>query len=310
MQVAISRLGQVRGAEGLEGALRDMMLGGGLRTYIADMGEAGLPKSRRRGITCSARHAGARGVYILECGSAGASREFYLDKRHGRFCMLHTAGDEGADEAVLTLARATRLRRAFLGPVALWAVAGMGTPAGGNGRRRAVRESVSAERVTDDGSASATVRWDGAILSTGGMSARAHMALAGDVRDAYALMCSSVEKRYGEASGNGAPRHLGASVSLVPSRPIPDVPGLVGRLFTGGPPLLMEGKCSRVEGDLYAVAVVDRENSEYLGISASPHVFRVGIHHGRPGPSVLRLLGYMQLHCDPGMTCPDLRRGA
>jgi len=43
MQVAVRRLGRVRGPEGLEGALRSMMLEGSLRTYIMDMAGGGFP---------------------------------------------------------------------------------------------------------------------------------------------------------------------------------------------------------------------------------------------------------------------------
>jgi len=96
MQVAVTRLGRVRGAAGLEGALRQMVLEGSLRTYVMDMGGPGLPHSRYPGVTVRARHAGARGVYVLECAGEGVRpREFYLDRRGGRFCFLHARGGGG-----------------------------------------------------------------------------------------------------------------------------------------------------------------------------------------------------------------------
>ncbi|MDD9826724.1 MAG: hypothetical protein OXU86_08165 [Thaumarchaeota archaeon] len=72
MQVAVTRLGRVSGVAGLEDALRPMVLEGSLRTYIMDMGGPGLPRSRHLGVTVRARHAGARGVYVLECAGGGA----------------------------------------------------------------------------------------------------------------------------------------------------------------------------------------------------------------------------------------------
>lgn len=306
MQVAVSRLGRIVGQGGLEGALGAMMLRGGLRTYVMDMGGRGLPKSRYPGVECSARNAGARGVYILECSGDGVRpREFYLDWRAGRFCMLHTAGDDGADAAVRLVARVTRLRRACVGSGMLETIAGV-TGAGGNGRRRAARETALMERSAVDGSARAMVRWDGAILSTGGTSASAHLGLAGEVRDAYARMCCNIESVRGRVpvARGGVTHHVGRIIGFVPSRPIRDVPGLVGKVFTGEPPLLMGGSCLRIEGDHYAVPVVDRENAEYLHVNVSPNAFRVGINSRWPGASVLRLFGHLQLHHDPGLACP------
>jgi len=191
MQVAVTRLGRVSGAAGLEAALRRMVLEGSLRTYVMDMGGGGLPRSRYPEATVKARHAGARGVYVLECSGGGVRHcELYLDKRAGRFCLLHAPGGEEVDEAVRLVATVTRLRRACPGPAAIAAIAGR---AGGNGRRAAPRESARAERVADDGGASAAVRWDGAVVSAGGTSARAHLMIAEEARVAYARMCSNIE---------------------------------------------------------------------------------------------------------------------
>ena len=313
MQVAVTRLGRVSGVAGLEDALRPMVLEGSLRTYIMDMGGPGLPRSRHLGVTVRARHAGARGVYVLECAGGGARpHEFYLDRSAGRFCLLHAPGGADVDEAVRLVAKTTRLRRACVGPVALGAIAGGFGSNGSNGRRARPLESVRAERTAEDGSAGAVVRWDGAVLSAGGTSARAHLRLAGEARDAYASMCSNIEEcELGLPTvRRGMRQYVARVVDFALSRPIRSVTDLVGALFTGKPPLLMDGKCIRIEGEHYSVPVVDLENAESLDIGITPNDFHVGIGNENPGASVLRLLGHMQLHHDPGLTCPAAISGA
>jgi len=304
MQVAVRRLGRVRGPEGLEGALRSMMLEGSLRTYIMDMAGGGLPRSRYPGAKCGVRSAGTGGAHILECGGA-PPREFYLDLRAGRFCMLHTDGEAGADEAVRLVASTTRLRRACVGPGMLEAISG-GAAAGRNGSRRAARGSIRVERAAADGGASANVRWDGAILSTGGTSIRAHLGIAGEVRDAYAQMCGNIEGIRGRipVKRGGTTHHVGRVIGFEPSRPIKDIPGLASEVFTGKPPLSMGGSCLKIGDGHYAITVADRENAECLHINVSPHAFRVGISSEWAGATVLRLFGHMQLYHDPGLACP------
>lgn len=301
------RLGRVRGAAGLEEALRAMVLEGSLRTYVMDMGGAGLPRSRYAGITVRARHAGARGVYVLECEGEGVEPcEFYLDRSAGRFCLLHAHGGRGedVDEAVRMVATTTWLRRACPGPAALEAIA-FGA-SGKNGRRATPRESIRTERAAEDGVAAATMRWDGAVISAGGTSARAHLRLADEARDAYARMCSRIEGcKYGfPVTIRGVRRHVARSVGFVLSRPIGDVPGFVGDVLDGGPPLRMKGTCSRIEDDHYFVPVIDLENAESLGMSITSKYLSMVISNDWPGASVLRLLGHMQLYHDHGLTCP------
>jgi len=304
MQVAVARLGRVSGAAGLEAALRRMVLGGSLRTYVMDMGGGGLPRSRYPGVTVSARHAGARGVYVLACSGGGVRHcELYLDRRAGRFCLLHAPGGEEVDEAVRLVATATRLRRACPGPAAIAAIAARG---GGNGRRGAPRESARAERTADDGRAGAAVRWDGAVVSTGGTSARAHLMIAAEARDAYARMCANIEGcEHGyPITHRGVRRYVARSVNFVLSRPIRDVPGFAGKMFTGSPPLRMKGKCFKIVAENYSIRVVDMENAESLNIGVNPSYFRVGISNDWPGASVLRLMGHMQVYHDHNLTCP------
>ena len=309
MQVAVTRLGRVRGAAGLEEALRRMVMEGSLRTYVMDMGGRGLPRSRYPEATVRTRHAGARGVHVLECSGWGIGpREFYLDRRPGRFCFLHAPGGDDVDEAVRLVATTTWLRRACPGPAAIGAIArGAGANGGNgrNGRRARPRESVRAEREAEDGRAGAVVRWDGAVVSTGGTSARAHLRIAEEARAEYARMCANIEGcKYGvPVVRRGVLRHVARSVGFVLSRPIRDVPGLVGDLFTGKPPLRMEGKCAKVKDDLYSVRVVDLENAESLGITVTSRHFSMVITNDWPGASVLRLLGHMQIHCDHGLAC-------
>ena len=313
MQVAVTRLGRVRGAAGLEEALRRMVMGGSLRTYVMDMGGRGLPRSRYPGVTARARHAGARGVHVLECSGGGIGpREFYLDRRPGRFCFLHAPGGDDVDEAVRLVATTTWLRRACPGPAAIGAIArGAGANGGNggngrNGRRARPRESVRAEREAEDGRAGAVVLWDGAVVSTGGTSARAHLRIAEEARAEYARMCANIEGcDYGfPIVRRGVLRYVARSIDFVLSRPIKDVPGFVGDVFTGKPPLRMEGTCIKVEDGAYMVLVVDLENAESLGINITSKYFGVGISNYWPGASVLRLLGHMQIHCDHGLACP------
>lgn len=305
MRAGAARLGRVRGAAGLKGALREMVMDGSLRTYVMDMGGPGLPRSRYPGVTVNVRHAGARGVYVLGCAGRGARpREFYLDRRPGRFCLLHAPGGDGVDESVCLVATVTRLRRACPGPAAIAAIAGRG--GGGNGRRGAARDSIRAGRAADDGRAAAVVRWDGAVVSAGGTSARAHLKIAGEARDAYARMCANIEEsEYGlPETHRGVRRHIARSIDFDLSRPIRDVPGFVSDMLDGKPPLRMDGKCVRIEDDHYSVPVVDLENAESLGISVTPRYFSIVISNGWPGASVLRLMGHMQLYHDHKLTCP------
>jgi len=203
----------------------------------------------------------------------------------------------------------TRLRRACPGPAAIAAIAARG---GGHGRRAAPRGSARAARTADDGRAGAVVKWDGAVVSTGGTSARAHLRIAEEARGAYARMCANIEEcELGlPVTHRGTRRYIARVVDFVLSRPVEDVPGLVDDLFTGRPPLRMGGTCVKIENGHYSVPVVDLENAESLDIDATPNDFHVGIGNENPGASVMRLLGHMQLHCDDGLTCPTAISGA
>jgi len=306
MQVAESQVGRVQTGEDLEGALRAMLLGGSgttrrLKTFIVDLDGAALSRGSG-GAEWDVSATGLDGVSSVSRRGAGAGAcELVLDRRRGRFCMAHTAApDAEAGETVSLLARTTRLSRAWICPAALGGLAGA---AGVGAAARLSREGRS-------GSSDADVRCDGAVMHAGGGSLRAHLQIAGEVRDVYARMCENAERyRLGPVDMPDGQRIDLRPIDMKFSRDVADVSGLIDRVFDGKPPLMMRGNKMHVKGDQYHVPTANMTEMQYMGIDISPRLLSVGIQHGNPASGVLRLLAYMQLHHDHALACEQVTEG-
>lgn len=218
--------------------------------------------------------------------------------------MAHTAAADGeAGDAVSLLARTTGLGRSWVCPSVLGRLAGAGHSAGSCGTVRLSREDAA-------GRAEADVSCDGTVAHAGGVSAGAHLRIAGEVRDAYAQMCENAEMfRLGAADTPDGPRFDLRPIDMVPSREIRSVPGFIDGVLDGSPPLLMSG--SRIhEGNQYCSPTVDLESGVSLGIDVAPGLISVGLHRGSPAGGVLRLLACLQLRHDRALTCEQVTAGA
>lgn len=312
MQVAVSRLGSVEGEAGLEAALREIMRGGaaagrGLRTFVLNLEDMAPLASRRAGVSWGSRPSGLEGVEIVSCRDSDGGVpecEMYLDRRAGRFGLAHM-GEDGAvaDAAVDLLARTTQASRAWVCPSVMDGLAGRDP----NGTRGG---TVRITRSARDGDATAAARCDGALLSTGGESVRAHLRIADEVRAAHARMCSNAEElRLGFVDANGGPHLAGRAIRLLLSREIADVPGFVAKALDGSPPLRMFGGAKRAGERSYTVPLSDLENGIYMGSTFHPGRIGVTLHPSSSATGLLRLIAHMQLHHDPLLACPQVTTG-
>jgi len=162
-----------------------------------------------------------------------------------------------------------------------------------------------------DGRAEADVGHDGTVAHAGGGSVGAHLRIAGAALAASARMCANAEKyQLGAVETPGGTRFDLRGIDIRLSRRIDDVPGFVGRVLDGAPPLFMEGNASHAERDHYSVSVADLECAQYTGMSMAPKFIGVGLKRGLSGSGVLRLLSWLQLHHDPMLRCEQVTAGA
>jgi len=306
MQVALSRLGDVGDEAELEHVLLGMMRAGaggasGLATFIVNLEGATAPISRNLGVSWDTRPTGMDGVAVVACRDSSKRVppcEMYLDKRAGRFGIVHMAVEgDTADAAMGLLARTTQLSRAWVCPSVLAGIAGGVNPT--DGRVRVAR-----------GGSGSTVRCDGAMLPDGDMDVKDHLQIASEVMVAHSRMCANAEAmRLGFSDTADGTRFGGRTIGLVPSKSIDDVPGFIDGILDGSPPLLMLGARTRIGDCHYRAPTADLENGMVLGISVSPTRIGVGLHPGCSGSGVLRLLACVQMRYDPGLTCRDVTAG-
>lgn len=314
MQVVKGRTENLCMEGGIEDMLRTMMLDGAgtprrLKTFVAELDGQENPVSGRGGIWWDSRPAGTDGVSIVTChDSAGAlpACEMVLDRRPGRFCLVHTAEEDAvAGSVVSALARTTRLNRAWVCPSVMEGIAG---GRGGHGRNGSWTARMRQE--DGDGHAVADVRCDGTLAHAGGESVSAHLRMAGNVLAASARMCTNAERfRIGASDTPAGTRFDLTPIEIRLSRSIDDVPKFVHSVLDGEPPLLMMGKAVTVEGGQYSVPTMDIECSHHMGMDISPDLVRVGLHHGCSGSGVLRLLACLQLSHDPALRCEQVTSG-
>lgn len=315
MQVAASRVGNLRREGGLEAALRTMMLDGAgtprrLKTFTVELRGAGGLESRHEDVTWHSRPTGLDGVSALTCSDARENLpdcEIILDRRPGRFCLAHMAEEDAvAKKMIMVLAYTTRLNRAWVCPSVLAGLAG-GRSENGRGLEGAVRMRAEA----DDGRAEADVGHDGTVAHAGGESVGAHLRIARDALAASARMCANAERfQLGAVDTPKGTRFDLRGIDIWLSRKIDDVPGFVSRVFDGAPPLFMEGSAIWAERNHYSVPVADIECAQYTGMSMSPEFISVGLKRGLSGSGVLRLLSWLQLHHDPSLRCEQVTAGA
>lgn len=310
MQAAASLMGRVRTDEEMEEALRTLMLDGArterrLKTFIVELDGACRPRGRD-GVEWEVCPTGLDGVSSVSRRGAGAPAcELVLDQRQGRFCMAHTAAADGeACDTVSLLARATGMSRAWVCPEVLERLAGE------KGNGATVPGSVHVKREDAMGHSEAVVSCNGEITHAHGGSVGAHLQIAREVREAYALMCENAERlRLGAADTPDGPQIDLQTIDMTFSQEIDDVSGLIDKMFDGKPPLMMRGNKIHVEGDQYHVPAANMEEMHYMGIDISPRFLSVGLHHGCPASGVLRLLACLQLHYDRMLTCNQVTAG-
>lgn len=315
MQVVASREGDLRGAGGVEGTLSRLMLDGAgtsrrLKTFIVEIAGAADPKSRYPDIMWKVRPSGLDGVSHVTCHGAGRREpgcELLLDRRSGRFCLIHTAGeDDAANEAVSLLARTTQLNRAWVCPGVLGKLAETGRGNGG-----ATRGTVRMLRQDGRGHAEDDVGCNGTIAHVGGESVGAHLLTARSLCGTFARMCANAERyRIGSFNTPNGPHIDLAPIDITLSRKIEDMPGFIDGVFDGQPPLHMRGGKIRVSEDQYHVPTVDMEGAIHMGLDVTPSILHVGLRHGCSGSGVLRLLAHLQLRHDPALTCDQVTSGA
>jgi len=226
-----------------------------------------------------------------------------LDRRSGRFCLVHTADDDDiANVAVSLLARTTQLNRAWVCPGALGELAATGRENGD-----AARGTVRMLREDGGGHAESDVSCNGTIAHVGGESVGAHLQTARDLCDTFARMCTNAERhRIGSFNTPNGPHIDLRPIDISLSRKIYDVPGFIDRVFDGRPPLHMRGGKIRVSKHQYHVPTVDMEGAFHMGLDVTPSILHVGLHHGCSGSGVLRLLAHLQLCHDPALTCEQV----
>lgn len=315
MQVVASRVGDLRGEGGVEGTLRRLLLDGAgtprrLKTFIVEIAGVADPKSRHPGVMWKIRPSGLDGVSHVTCHDSGRrvpECELLLDRRSGRFCLIHTAEeDDIANAAVSLLARTTQLNRAWVCPGVLGELAGTRRESGSTARG-------TVRMLSEDGCghAVADVGCDGTITHVGGESVGAHLLTARSVCRTFARMCSNAERyRIGSFNTPNGPNIDLMPIDVTLSRTIEDVPGFIDRVFDGHPPLHMRGGKIRVSEDQYHVPTVDMEGAIHMGLDVTPSILHVGLRHGCSGSGVLRLLACLQLRHDPTLTCDQVTSGA
>jgi len=313
MQVVASRMGDLCGEGGLEGALRALMLDGAgtprrLKTFTVEVSDESLPKSRYKSIRWASRPTGIDGVSVIICHDLKGELpecELVLDRRPGRFCLVHTAEEDAvAEKAVATMAYTTQVNRAWVCPSVLGELGGRRARGNGN-------DKLGTVRMKRDGAASADVRCDGMVAHAGGESVEAHLRIAGDVLAASTRMCANAERfLIGTVDTPGGTRFDINPIDIELMRKIEDVPGFISSTLDGTLPLLMEGSAVKTEGGQFHAPTVDLECAHYFGMDISPGLIHVGIQHGCSGSGVLRLLSWLQLHHDPMLRCEQVMAGA
>ncbi len=351
MTAVVAGLGSVRTGAEIDGALRAMMRVGmetagsmGLKTFVADLEHGRALTSRRPYMGWTETPTGVAGVstlvprYVgeLQPGSRAYRKlvpdcELYLDRRMGRFCLVHTlAPDRVAAYAMALLIYTTQVNRAWIGPRALnecvneW----RSDVNGLNGTARASRQetrmvagrtvlgTVRARGAGADGSGHVEIDadCDGWIAARDGTCVEAHLRLAGMVRERYARMATRVEECSTGCLMGPDLTDIGGGVTILLSKKIEDVQRFVDIVF-GNPrfPRMLERHLR--QGDTcHYVPTFDGGSGTYLSTAISTKyedspALLITLKKRNPGSATLWLLSRIQMHYDAGATCIDLTTG-
>ncbi len=351
MTAVIAGLESVRTGAEIDGALRAMMRVGmdtagsmGLKTFVADLEYGHAPASRLPDIRWAETPTGVAGVSTLvprdvgelppgsrACQKLVPDCKLYLDRRMGRFCLVHTlATDRIANRAMALLVHTTQVNRAWIGPRALSACVNgwRGDANGLNGTARAGRQAtrmvggrtvlgtVRARGAGANGSGHVEIDadCDGWIAARDGTCVEAHLRLAGMIRERYARMATRVEECSTGCRMGPDLVDVGGGVTILLSKRIEDVQRFVDIVY-GNPrfPRMLERHLR--QGDTcHYVPIFDGGSGTYLSTAISTRhedspAILVTLRKHHPGSAALWLLSRIQMHYDAGATCIDLTTG-
>lgn len=140
-----------------------------------------------------------------------------------------------------------------------------------------------------------------------GKSVLDHLDLVGLSKDVYADAVNGIEEcRLGTRHVNGRDIAGGKTLDFTFSRPIPDLPLFISRVFDTTKPFKLWGLESKLEDGYFDVLGIDLHTKDSIDFEITKDFMRVYLSKGSCGNTVLRLLTNLQLYYGRGVACEQV----